>query len=68
MMAPVFKDLSTEYEGKDAFVAITDDGGLGLPESLEEPVYVGVYDLDGGDMVVDAELHDSLKSYLDSLE
>jgi hypothetical protein len=54
------------YQGKDAIVAITDDGGLGLPESLEEPVYVGIYDLDSGDELVEAELVNSLKSYLDS--
>ena len=55
------------YKGKAAFVAITDNGGLDLPQSLDEPVYVGIYDLDTGDPIEEAELHDSLKSYLDSM-
>lgn len=37
------------YKGRKALVAVTDNGGLGLPESLEEAVYVGIYDLDSGD-------------------
>lgn len=57
-----------EYKGGMAFVAITDDGGIGLPESLEEPVYVGVYDAATGDTIEDPRLFDSLRSYLDSME
>ncbi len=55
------------YEGRNAFVAITDDGGLDLPQSLEEPVYVGIYDADSGDEIVEAKLSKSLKDYLDTL-
>jgi len=57
----------TVYKGKSAFIAITDNGGLDLPQSLDEPVYVGIYDLDTGDLIEEAKLHDSLKSYLDSI-
>ena len=55
------------FQGSDVFVAITDDGGLDLPESLEEPVYVGLYDLESGDEIVEAELHKTLEGYLDSI-
>ncbi|WAC08057.1 MAG: hypothetical protein OS130_02355 [Thermodesulfobacteriota bacterium] len=55
------------YKGKKAFVAITDDGGLSLPESLEEPIYVGIYDIDSGDELEEAKKFSSLKFYLDTL-
>ena len=57
-----------KYKGKDAFIAITDDGGLGLPESLDEPVYVGKYDLGSGKQIKHADLVKSLKSYLETLQ
>ena len=58
----------TKYQGKDAYIAITDDGGLDLPASLEAPVYVGIYDMDDGDPLEEAKLYESLSSYLDTLK
>ena len=57
-----------KYNGKDAFIAITDDGGLDLPESLDEPVYVGIYDIDSGDVIGEVKLVESLKKYLENLK
>ena len=56
-----------KYKGKDAFVAITDDGGLELPESLDVPVMVGIYDLDSGALVEEVQRFGSLRSYLASI-
>jgi len=57
-----------KFKGQDAFIAITDNGGLGLPESLDEQVYVGIYDMNDGDPIVEAELVQSLRLYLDTFE
>ena len=56
-----------QYKEKDAFVAITDVGGLALPDSLDEPVLVGIYDLDSGDLFDEVQTFESLRSYLASL-
>ena len=56
-----------QHKGKNAFIAVTDDGGLGLPESMDDPVYVGIYDLDSGDLVEEVQKFESLRSYLGSL-
>jgi hypothetical protein len=55
------------YKGKQAYIAVTDDGGLDLPQSLNDPVYVGIYDMEDGDMLKEAKLYPSLKDYLNSL-
>ena len=51
------------HKAKNAFIAITDEGGLALPESLDEPVMVDVYDLDSGDLLEEVQRFESLKSY-----
>ena len=56
------------YNGRNAFYAVTDDGGLGLPETLDEAVYVGIYDVDSGDEIVEAKIFVTLQSFLDSIE
>jgi hypothetical protein len=56
-----------EHQGKGVFIAITDDGGLGLPESLDDPVIVGIYDLDSGDLIEEAKSYESLKSYIEEM-
>jgi hypothetical protein len=53
--------------GKAAYILVVNDGGLDLPESLEEVVYAGIYDFDTGDPIVEAEPFDTLKGYLDTL-
>lgn len=59
------KDMS--YKGKAAYVIVVNDGGLDLPETLEEKIYMGIYDLETGDPIVEAEPYETLKGYLDSL-
>lgn len=53
------------YKGKDAFIAITDMGGLDLPESLDEEVMVGIYDMDSQDLIEEVKIY-NLRTYLDS--
>jgi hypothetical protein len=55
-----------QHKGKNAFIAVTDDGGLALPESMDEPVYVGIYDMDSGDLLEEVQKFVSLRSYLAS--
>jgi hypothetical protein len=59
---------SIKSNDSDAYIAITDDGGLGLPESLDDPIIVGIYDLDSGELIEDCKNYGSLKDYLDSIE
>ncbi len=58
----------TNYEGKDAFIAITLEDGGGIPETLDEPILVGIYDMETMDIIVDAKRVDSLKSYLETIQ
>ena len=55
------------YNGKKAYIVVVNDGGLNLPESLEEKVYAGIYDLDTGNPIIEAELFATLKDYLEIL-
>jgi len=56
------------HEGDDAFIAITAYDGGDIPETLDEPVLVGIYDIETMDVIVDAKRVDSLKSYLDTIQ
>jgi len=58
----------TNYEGEDAFIAITAEGGGGVPQTLDEPILVGVYDMETMDIIVDAKRVDLLKSYLETIQ
>ena len=42
-------------KAKDAFVAITFEDSGGIPEMLDEPILVGVYDMETMDIIVDAK-------------
>ena len=55
------------YEGNDAFVTITADDELHLPESMDEPVVVSITDRDSGNELQSPQRFESLKSYLDTL-
>jgi hypothetical protein len=55
------------YEGNDAFVTITADDELHLPESMDEPVVVSITDRNSGDELQSPQRFASLKSYLDTL-
>jgi hypothetical protein len=57
-----------EYKGKRAYITVTDQGGEELPQTLEEPVQVTIYELRSGDELEEAQRISSLDSYLKSLE
>lgn len=59
------KDI--KHKSKDAFITITNSEGLGLPESLQDPIVVEIYDLDSGNEIETSRGFDSLQSYLDTL-
>jgi hypothetical protein len=56
-----------KYNGRRAYVAVTDVTEEGLPGSLEEPVRVCVFDLKSGDELEPCREFGSLQAYLDSL-
>jgi hypothetical protein len=56
-----------KHQGKRAYVTVTDISEEGLPNSLDEPVRVGIYDLRSGDELEPLQDLSSLKSYLESL-
>jgi hypothetical protein len=57
-----------QYDGRRAYVTVMDKNGEGLPQSLDEPVQVGIYDLRSGDELESSQHMSSLNSYLESLE
>jgi len=57
-----------QHKGNDAFIAVTGSDGLGLPESMDEPVMICIYDMDSGEEVEACQRFMSLRSYIDSLE
>jgi hypothetical protein len=57
-----------EYNGKRAYVTVMDKDGDGLPQSLDEPVQVGIYELRSGDELEGSQNIGSLNSYLESLQ
>jgi len=57
-----------KYRGKHAYVTVMDKNGEGLPQSLDEPVLVGIYELRSGDELADSQSVSSLNSYLESLK
>jgi hypothetical protein len=59
------KDI--KHQGKNAFITITNSDGLGLPESLVDPVVIEIYDLDSGNEIGKSQRFDSLQSYLNTL-
>jgi hypothetical protein len=56
------------YEGNEAFVAITSEDSGDIPETLDEPILVGIYDMETMDIIVDAKRVNSLKSYLETIQ
>ena len=56
------------YQGTRAYVTVMDKDGEGLPQSLDEPVLVGIYELRSGDELESRQNFGSLNSYLESLE
>jgi len=56
-----------KHKGTDAFITITNNEGLGRPESLQDPIIVEIYDLDSGNEIEKSQSFDSLQVYLDTL-
>ena len=57
-----------KYQGKRAYIAITDASGESFPTTLEEPVRVAIHDLRSGNEVEPSQDVGSLSSYLASLQ
>ena len=57
-----------KHKGQDAFITITGNEDSGLPESLDDPILVEIYDLDSGNELEKSQSFNSLKSYLDTLD
>jgi hypothetical protein len=57
-----------KYQGKRAYISITDVSGDSFPTTLEEPVRVAIHDLRSGDEVKPSQEISSLSSYLESLK
>lgn len=56
-----------EHKGTEAFITITSDDELHLPESLDDPVVVNVSDLNSGNDLEAPQRFESLRFYLDKL-
>ncbi len=57
-----------QYQGKEAFITITDPSATGLPKSLDEPVVVEMYDMESGKELGKSQNFGSLRSYLETLD
>jgi hypothetical protein len=57
-----------EYQGKRAYVTVMGRNGEGLPQSLNDPVSVGIYELRSGEELEDSQNVRTLSSYLESLK
>ena len=47
---------------------VSSSSGGGIPETLDEPILVGIYDMETMGIMVDAKRVDSLKSYLETIQ
>jgi hypothetical protein len=56
-----------KYKGKRAYITVNDVSGDSFPNTLEEPVRVGIHDLRSGDEIEVPQDISSLSSYLESL-
>ena len=57
-----------KYQGKRAYIAITDASGESFPISLADPIRVAIHDLRSGNEVEPGREVNSLSSYLESLQ
>ena len=56
-----------DYNGRRAYITVMAENGEGLPQLVDDPVVVVVYDLRSGDELETYSDVDSLRSYLESL-
>jgi hypothetical protein len=57
-----------KYQGKRAYIMVTDTSGESFPTTLDEPVRVAIHDLRSGDELETPQNISSLSSYLASLD
>jgi hypothetical protein len=57
-----------KYNGKRAYIAVSDTSGENLPAALDEPVRVVIYESRSGNELEPGRDVDSLRSYLESLK
>ena len=57
-----------KYQGRRAYIAVTDASGDGFPATLEEPVRVAIHDLRSGNELQVSRDIGSLSVYLASLQ
>ena len=55
------------HKGKRAYVTVTDANEEGMPDTLDQPIRVGIYDVRSGDEIEPVQDITSLRSYLESL-
>ena len=56
------------YKGEEAYITITGETGTGLPDALDAPILVDVYEFDSGNELEKSRRFESLESYLDTLD
>jgi hypothetical protein len=56
-----------DHDGKQAYIAVTDEYDAGVPSSLDQPVRVGIYDVTTGEEMEPVRDINSLHTYLESL-
>ncbi len=54
------------YQGKPAYLAITDYGGMDLPTSTDETVIAGVYDMEDGEVIEQPKVYNSIQAVLET--
>ncbi|MHB9074269.1 MAG: hypothetical protein ACYC6G_12170 [Desulfobaccales bacterium] len=57
-----------KYAGKRAYITVMDASGEQLPDTMEEPVQVGIFGTRSGVELVPSQEFSSLQSYLESLD
>jgi len=57
-----------KYQGKRAYITVTDLSGESFPTTLTEPVRVAIYELRSGDELGPPQDFPSLSSFLENLE
>ena len=55
-----------KYQGKRAYIAVSDASGESFPTALEDPVRVAIHDLRSGNELEVPQDISSLRSYLES--
>lgn len=57
-----------KHEGKRAYITVTDAGGEGFPNTMEEAVLVTLFDARSGDELGEPQNFSSLGAYLETVQ